>query len=74
MDGPESENFEYFKELVVKGFIELRKHHERIILVVEMMSSAAKMACFNGNPEAALIAMRERFMLHMSENQVRYSP
>ncbi|EZG78271.1 putative phosphatidylinositol 4-kinase [Gregarina niphandrodes] len=35
--GPDSENFEYFRELMVQGFLELRKYYERILLIVEMM-------------------------------------
>lgn len=86
MDGEDSENFEYFKELVVRGFLETRKHSDRILLVVEMMLSgqsvlllsihlgiaASKMACFAGNPEAALSALRDRFMLNILEEAVRH--
>lgn len=38
MDGFGSENFNYFRDLLVSGYLELRKHHEKIILLVEMMS------------------------------------
>lgn len=67
MGGQGSENFEYFKELVVKGFLEARKHADRIFLIVEMMLSASKMPCFNGAPEAALQALKDRFFTGISE-------
>eukprot|EP01053_Blabericola_migrator_P001069 Blabericola_migrator_1__1068@NODE_1271_length_4925_cov_147_174969_g694_i1_p1_GENE_NODE_1271_length_4925_cov_147_174969_g694_i1NODE_1271_length_4925_cov_147_174969_g694_i1_p1_ORF_typecomplete_len946_score156_24PI3_PI4_kinase/PF00454_27/3_5e41_NODE_1271_length_4925_cov_147_174969_g694_i120874567 len=68
MDGETSELFESFKDLIVKGFLETRKHADRIMLVVEMMLSASKLPCFAGNPEAARVALHERFMLGISDN------
>lgn len=44
MDGADSANFEYFKELMVRGFLETRKHSERIILVLQMMLSGKPLA------------------------------
>ena len=38
MGGLESPMFTYFKDLLLAGYLELRKHHEKIILLVEMMS------------------------------------
>eukprot|EP01054_Gregarina_sp_Poly1_P000219 Gregarina_sp_Poly_1__218@NODE_1050_length_5233_cov_176_655052_g730_i0_p1_GENE_NODE_1050_length_5233_cov_176_655052_g730_i0NODE_1050_length_5233_cov_176_655052_g730_i0_p1_ORF_typecomplete_len1227_score214_89PI3_PI4_kinase/PF00454_27/1_4e41PI3Ka/PF00613_20/5_5e10PI3Ka/PF00613_20/2_1e03Ribosom_S30AE_C/PF16321_5/26Ribosom_S30AE_C/PF16321_5/48TF_Zn_Ribbon/PF08271_12/43TF_Zn_Ribbon/PF08271_12/14_NODE_1050_length_5233_cov_176_655052_g730_i0593739 len=70
MDGENSQHFEHFKELIVKGFLETRKHADRILLVVEMMLSASKMPCFAGNPEAARVALNERFMLGISDKEV----
>lgn len=37
MDGELSDNFEYFRTLVVRGFLEARKHAERLFLLLEMM-------------------------------------
>lgn len=37
MDGEKSDNYEYFRRLIVSGFLEARKHSEEIILFVELM-------------------------------------
>lgn len=39
MDGETSDNYEYFRTLIIRGFLEARKHADRIILMVEMMLS-----------------------------------
>ena len=36
MDGIESEIFEYFKSLLIRGFHEIRKHLEEILILVEI--------------------------------------
>ena len=38
MDGLKSNIFHYFKSLLVRGFIELKKHSEFIVKIVEVMS------------------------------------
>lgn len=70
MDGDGSENFDYFRELIIKGFLEVRKHADRIFLIVEMMLSASKMPCFGGAPEAAFAALKERFFLNTPDTTV----
>lgn len=67
MDGEVSDNYEYFRTLVVRGFLEARKHAERLLLLVEMMFPAAKMPCFVAGTEATLSAMKDRFMLNLTE-------
>lgn len=47
MDGELSDNFEYFRTLVVRGFLEARKHAERLFLLVEMMLSGEQKAILN---------------------------
>lgn len=39
MDGELSENYEYFRTLIVRGFLEIRKHADRLLLLVELMLS-----------------------------------
>ncbi|XP_026194514.1 uncharacterized protein LOC34619462 [Cyclospora cayetanensis] len=68
MDGETSDNYEYFRTLIIRGFLEARKHADRIILMVEMMLSATKMPCFSGGPEYTLSALKERFMLGLAED------
>lgn len=42
MDGETSDNYEYFRTLIIRGFLEARKHADRIILLVEMMLSGKR--------------------------------
>lgn len=39
MDGEYSDNFEYFRTLIIRGFLEARKHVDRIVLMIEMMTN-----------------------------------
>ncbi|KEP62639.1 UNVERIFIED_CONTAM: phosphatidylinositol 3- and 4-kinase [Hammondia hammondi] len=68
MDGETSDNYEYFRTLIIRGFLEARKHADRIILLVEMMLSATKMPCFSGGQQYTLDALRERFMIGLPED------
>ena len=48
--------------------MELRRHYERVILAIEMMSRGNEtMACFAGNPTKALAEMRARFFPQMND-------
>jgi len=47
MGGPRSKGFQKFKSLMVKGFLALREHSEKIISFVEMtMISGVDLGCF----------------------------
>ncbi len=37
MDGLDSEMFTYFKSLMIRGFFELRKHLDDIIILIEIL-------------------------------------
>jgi len=37
MDGMESEIFQYFKSLLIRGFIEIRKHIDDLLILVEIL-------------------------------------
>eukprot|EP00929_Paragymnodinium_shiwhaense_P033082 TRINITY_DN18235_c0_g1_i1.p1 TRINITY_DN18235_c0_g1~~TRINITY_DN18235_c0_g1_i1.p1 ORF type:complete len:855 (+),score=200.47 TRINITY_DN18235_c0_g1_i1:52-2565(+) len=71
MDGECSDQYEYFRTLVIRGFLEARKQMERILLPVHMLLEQSRMPCFG--PEKAkrteelLDSMRERFLLDLSE-------
>jgi phosphatidylinositol kinase/protein kinase (PI-3 family) len=76
MGGAESDLFHYFKALLVKGFAELIKHREKIIVLVEMMGlgkSFAKkqpVSCLQSGP-AAVEGLRARFeTLGKTEEQI----
>ncbi|KAK2076370.1 hypothetical protein QBZ16_000895 [Prototheca wickerhamii] len=63
--GETSELFDYFKVLMIQGFLAVRRHADRIILLVEMMSSTG-CPCFK-NRAAAVAGLRKRFQLGLPE-------
>ncbi|RMZ54893.1 hypothetical protein APUTEX25_000410, partial [Auxenochlorella protothecoides] len=63
--GQASELFDYFKVLMIQGFLAVRRHADRILLLVEMMSSSA-CPCFKSRA-AAVGGLRKRFALALPE-------
>jgi len=61
--------YEYFCVLVVRGFMAVRKHAERIILIVRMMIEASKFPCMVAGKDAVLKSLEDRFLLKLSEQQ-----
>lgn len=68
MEGEGSDSFNYFKVLVIRGYLEARQHAEKILLLVEIMMQGSNMPCFLGGP-VCLNALRDRFMLQASEQE-----
>ncbi|SCN60942.1 phosphatidylinositol 4-kinase, putative [Plasmodium chabaudi chabaudi] len=66
MDGENSDNYEYFRRLIVSGFLEARKHSEEIILLVELMMPALKMPCFANGTQFCIDSLKERFMTNLT--------
>ncbi|CAA9988742.1 phosphatidylinositol 4-kinase, putative [Plasmodium knowlesi strain H] len=66
MDGEKSENYEYFRRLIVSGFLEARKHSEEIILFVELMMPALKIPCFANGTQFCIDSLKERFMTNLA--------
>jgi len=57
---------------MVKGFLALREHSEKILSFVEMtMHSGVQLPCFQGGNQHVLNSLRERFCLNLSESQCR---
>ncbi|KAL4540940.1 hypothetical protein Ndes2526B_g05495 [Nannochloris sp. 'desiccata'] len=67
-EGSASELFDYFKVLMIQGFLAARRHSDRITLLVEMMSDSG-CPCFK-NKVAAVQGVKKRFALGMPEPQV----
>ena len=69
MEYPSSRIFLRFRELCVKTFLELRRHCEELILLVEMIAEGnADLPCFrHGETDTALKELRERFQLHLND-------
>ena len=66
-DGVGSEPFDYFKVLVVQGFLAVRKHADRVILLIEMMQGVG-CPCFRGG-QRVLQGLRRRFQLSLTEER-----
>merc|ERR1712137_691074 len=69
MGGPDSPSYSYFMGLLRCGYLEVRKHHEKILSLVEIMMIDTTLPCWSGavNP---LESLRERFNLNMTEKQI----
>lgn len=69
MGGESSDMFKYFRILLLKGMLAARKHNERIISLVEVMSSGCKLACFRAGA-SVVPALKSRFHMNMTEEQL----
>ncbi|CAK9053305.1 unnamed protein product [Durusdinium trenchii] len=67
MDGECSEQYEYFRTLLIRGFLEARKHMERIVLQVRMMLVGSKMPCFREGADFVLSTLQDRFFCNLTE-------
>ena len=67
-EGRPSELFDYFKVLVIQGFLALRRHADRLTLLVEMMSVSG-CPCFK-NKVSAVQGLKRRLALGMPEHAV----
>merc|ERR1712070_331006 len=67
MDGECSDQYEYFRTLVIRGFLEARKHMERIILPVRMMLVGSQMPCFREGADYVLQTLYDRFFANLTE-------
>ena len=70
MGGLGSDMFEYFKILILQGLIAARKHHERILTIVEILQENSQLLCFN-NGASTIKSLRERFHMNLTEEQLQ---
>lgn len=61
--------FQYFRTLLIRGFIAARKHRERFVVIVDITQQESSMPCFIGGPETVK-AFEERFQLGLTEDQL----
>ncbi|CAG8644619.1 9438_t:CDS:2 [Cetraspora pellucida] len=66
LGGVTSKKFTEFKTLFKQAFLELRKHADNLILLVEMMSKDSKLPCFLSGSASHL---HERFQVPLTEPQ-----
>ncbi|KAJ9474325.1 Phosphatidylinositol 4-kinase PIK1 [Pseudozyma hubeiensis] len=68
LGGLEGDKFDEFKGLMRQGFRDVRKHAERIIMLVELMAKDSRLPCFAlGDLTAG--NLRDRFQLGLSATQ-----
>ena len=70
LDGEESPLFDYYKTLMVKGFMAARKHYETFETIVYSMANGgnSNMPCFAGRPLGEVMrAFKERFHFEVNE-------
>ncbi|GFY34114.1 phosphatidylinositol 4-kinase beta [Trichonephila clavipes] len=70
MGGPGNDMFEYFKILMLQGLVAARKHHERIVTLVEIMQASCQLPCFK-NGASAIRALKDRFHMGLTEEQLQ---
>ncbi|KAK4315336.1 hypothetical protein Pmani_013427 [Petrolisthes manimaculis] len=70
MGGENSDMFAYFKILLLQGLMAARKHNEKILSLVEIMSSGSKLACFRAGA-SVVPALRSRFHISMTDEQLQ---
>jgi len=68
MGGVQSDMFAYFRLLFIRGFLEIRQHYRKIILLVEMMLPGHKMGCF-ARKEATVKELLDRFQVDLSDKE-----
>ncbi|KAK7484350.1 hypothetical protein BaRGS_00024355 [Batillaria attramentaria] len=70
MGGQGSDMFEYFKILMLQGFVASRKHMDKILPLVEIMQTGSQLPCFSKGV-STVRALRERFHMNMTEEQLQ---
>ncbi|XP_039261077.2 phosphatidylinositol 4-kinase beta-like [Styela clava] len=68
MGGLDGDMFAYYKILILQGLIAARKHMEKIIQLVEIMSAGPSLTCLQGI--STIKALRERFHMSLTEDQL----
>lgn len=62
-----SDQFEYFRTLVIRGFLEARKHVDRIVLPIRMIGLGSKLPCFREGLDSVIETLHDRFFLNLTE-------
>jgi len=74
MGGKKSDNWTLFKELVIEGLMEARKHQDTFVTLVEIMGYRSRLPCFNqpgGGVDRVIRELRGRLMLSLTDAQAR---
>ena len=69
LGGVSSEFFHYFQVLLLRGFLELRRHSRRIVTLVRLMGEGSQLSCFSAGVDETIDALRARLQLGLSERE-----
>lgn len=70
MGGVESDMFHYFQVLLLRGFLAVRRHNRKLLLLVRMMTHGGHLACLaDYGGVSAADSLRQRMQLHMTESE-----
>jgi len=69
MGGEDSAPFAKFQLLVIRGYLEARKHAHKLILLLEILSKESRMPCWGAQPDHTILALKERFKLDRTEEE-----
>lgn len=70
LGGLHGEPFQRFKQMVFDGILQLRKHCDRIILLIDIMQKESKLPCFYGG-EYAITHFKQRLHMNLTDAQLR---
>eukprot|EP01132_Coremiostelium_polycephalum_P007579 gene7579-9320_t len=68
MGGKGSEKFHYFVTLLVCGFIEVRKHYQEFLMMIELLLPYTNLTCILKGGESAISNFKERFKLELTSD------
>jgi phosphatidylinositol 4-kinase len=69
LGGVGSPGYDDFKTLCKAAFQSLRKHAEKVVMLVEVMGKGSKMSCFASGVGTVVNSLRARFVLHLSREE-----
>jgi len=71
MGGEQSEQYQYFCTLLVRGFLEARRHVERISTLIQMQMLNSNLPCFSGKSCSAIVQeLEDRFLRGLPDDVV----
>lgn len=62
--------FDYFKVLILQGLVAARKHHEKLVTLVEILQTNSQLPCFR-NGASTIKGLRDRFHMGLTEDQLQ---
>ena len=69
LGGQSSERFQQFRTLCKQSLKALRRRVDDLVDLVEMMGRESRLPCFSSGVAYATTALKQRFQLHMSEQE-----
>ncbi len=71
LDGASSWVFNYYKQLLYKGLLIVRKHIDSIITILEGVVSNTRLPCFQRSPELIFQEIRERLKIRNERDHMQ---